>query len=303
MNFINEFFATIMNFIYTYLSFDNYAVAIIFFTLLVKLVLLPLDIKSRKSMRRMTEAQAGLAKINEKYKNDPEKKNQKTMEYYKKEKVSPMGGCLPVLIQFPILIAMWTAIRYVANEQIVMMYLNVQAGADFTAPGFLQSFLWVHNLWQPDNFMQDGTVIPMWNNIAQVLPVSGNSILSQANIADIQRNYMQVMQGAIAHYNTSAMNGWGILPLLVCGTQLITQRLMPQQQPQADQTNKQAGMMKTMNMIMPFIFLFICWGYSAAFSLYFAISNVYGLVQNILLNRYFKRQDEQKRLQEGGANA
>ncbi len=301
MSFITNFLGGIMEFIYNYMSFHNYAVAIILFTLLVKLVLLPLDVKSRRSMRRMQDVQPELNKINEKYKDDPEKRNQKTMEFYKKEKISPMGGCLPLLLQFPVLIAMWSVIRLIANEQTMLMFLNVQNGADFTAPNFLHSFLWVRNFWQPDNFTASGTVIPLSTALKQIQVVAGNSLLTPENLANMQRNYTQVMQGAIAYYNNAAMNGWGVLPLLVFGTQLLTQRLMPKQPEQPGQKN--GGMMKTMNMMMPVIFVFICWGYSAAFSLYFAISNVYGLVQTLALNYYFDWQKKKKESREGGSKA
>lgn len=285
---ITNFLTGIMEFIHTYLAFGNYAAAIIIFTLLIKLVVLPLDVKSRKSMRRMSDAQPELNKINEKYKNDPEKRNAKTMEFYKKEKISPTSGCLPLLIQFPVLIAMWGVVRNIANEQTVMMFLNVQAGVDYTAVDFLHPFLWIKNLWQPDNFASSGTIIPVGQAaFAQLQAVSGSSILTTANLADMTRNYMQVMQGPIEFYNATSMNGWGILPVLVFGSQVLSQRLMPKQQQQPDPANKNAGMMKTMNMIMPVMFLFICWGYSAAFSLYFAVSNLYSMVQNLLLNLYF----------------
>ena|GEM_PF-1632043 len=286
-NWITVFLAGIMEFIYNYLSFDNYAVAIVLFTLMIKLVVLPLDVMSRRSMRRMSDMQPALNALNERYKNDPEKRNAKTMELYKKEKANPMGGCLPVLIQFPVLIAMWTVVRNIANEQTMQMFLSIQAGTlDYTAPDFLQSFFWVRNLWQPDNFTATGTIIPLGEAaLAQLQVVKGSSILTAENIANLQRNYMQVMQGPIAMYNGTSMNGWGILPVLVFGSQLLSQRLMPKQ-PEAP-GNKNANMMKTMTMMMPVVFLFMCWGYSAAFSLYFAVSNIYAMVQNLALNRYF----------------
>lgn len=99
----------------------NYGVAIILFTLVIKLIILPLDIKQRHSMRKMQDIQPKIDEINKKYEKDPEKRSAKTMELYKKEKVNPMGGCLPMLIQMPILFAMFAVMRHIAGEQTVLM--------------------------------------------------------------------------------------------------------------------------------------------------------------------------------------
>ena len=100
---------------------------------MVKLILMPLDLKQRTAMRKMTDLNPKLEEINRKYEKDPEKKNMKTMELYKKEKVNPLSGCLPVLIQFPILIAMFSVMRHIADEQYVSMFLTT-SGRRITSP-------------------------------------------------------------------------------------------------------------------------------------------------------------------------
>ena len=94
----------------------NYGWSIVVFTLLIRLVLLPLDIKSKKSMRAMTAIQPKVQALQKKYANDKEKLNQKTMELYRKEHVSPTAGCLPMLISLPILWIMFSAMRTLGNE-------------------------------------------------------------------------------------------------------------------------------------------------------------------------------------------
>lgn len=84
-----------------------YVFAIIIFTLIIKLILLPLTITQIKSTAKMTEMQPKLKEIQEKYKNNPQLMQQKQMDLYKETGVNPMAGCLPLLIQFPILIAMY----------------------------------------------------------------------------------------------------------------------------------------------------------------------------------------------------
>lgn len=93
----------------------NYGLAIIGVTILIKLILLPLTLKQDKSMKGMKKVQPELEKIKEQYKNDPQTMNQKTMELYQQHKVNPAGGCLPLLLQMPILFALFGVLRKAAE--------------------------------------------------------------------------------------------------------------------------------------------------------------------------------------------
>ena len=82
--------------------FGGYGLAIVLFTILMRLVLMPLDLKSRKANYKMQEIQPEISELQKKYKNDPEKLNKKTMELYQKHQINPLGGCLPMLLQMPL---------------------------------------------------------------------------------------------------------------------------------------------------------------------------------------------------------
>ena len=123
-----------------YYVVGNYGWTIILFTLIMKLILFPLTLKQQRSMKKTQAIQPKLAKIQEQYKYDQEKLNQETMKLYQEAGVNPMGGCLPMLIQFPILIALYNIIRkpisYVmmlSNDVIMQIYerINGSAAADF----------------------------------------------------------------------------------------------------------------------------------------------------------------------------
>lgn len=118
-----------------------YSLAIIITTIIFKLLLLPLTFKQMKSMKNMQEIQPMIQELNKKYKNDPQTLNQKTMELYKEHKVNPFGGCLPLLIQFPIIIA------YFRVMQSPVPYVFSEAA---TYEGILRGFLWVKDIAQPD---------------------------------------------------------------------------------------------------------------------------------------------------------
>lgn len=89
----------------------NFGLAIIGVTILMKIILLPLTLKQDKSMKSMKKLQPELDKIKEQYKGDSKMLNQKTMELYQKHKVNPAGGCLPLLVQLPILWALFRVLR------------------------------------------------------------------------------------------------------------------------------------------------------------------------------------------------
>ena len=103
--FFANLFGYILNFIYD--IFQNYGIAIILFTILLKIVLLPLTIKQQKTMRKTTKIQEKLKIIQFKYKNDPQMLNQETMALYKRENMSPFSGCLSAILQILLLLAMF----------------------------------------------------------------------------------------------------------------------------------------------------------------------------------------------------
>lgn len=104
---IRDFIVWLMRIVYTFTG--NYGWAIIIIAGGFKLLTFPLNQMQAKSMKRMTALKPELEKINEKYKEEPQEKQKKTMELYKKHNVNPMKGCLPILIQLPIFIAFFSA--------------------------------------------------------------------------------------------------------------------------------------------------------------------------------------------------
>ncbi len=97
-----------LNYFYKYVH--NYGVAIILLTILIKIIFYPLTQKSYQSMKKMKDLQPHLEKIKQKYKDDKAKLNQEIMELYKRQKVNPFGGCLPILIQIPVFFALYKAL-------------------------------------------------------------------------------------------------------------------------------------------------------------------------------------------------
>ncbi len=125
----------------------SYVLAIFIFTLIVRLLILPLNIKSAKSTQGMQKIQPEVKKLQEKYKNDPQKMNEEVMKLYKENNVSLAGGCLPSLIPLPILMALY------------WVFMGIK-GLD-NVP-----FLWLKNLGGPDQYY----ILPVLAALSTYLP-------------------------------------------------------------------------------------------------------------------------------------
>ena len=102
-----DFVVHILNAIYGVVG--NYGIAIIIVTVLMRIIIFPLTLKQEKSMKKMRELQPELEKIKQKYKDNPQEYQQKTAELYRESGVNPLGGCLPLLIQMPVFVALYWA--------------------------------------------------------------------------------------------------------------------------------------------------------------------------------------------------
>ncbi len=123
-----------------WLHLPNYGLAIILFTVGVKVVLFPLTARQVRSLRVIQELQPQIRAIQEKYRDNPEKAQRALMELYKKAGANPFSGCLPLLIQMPILFALFSALRDFFDPVRHPPYVDV------TKAGFL----WIGNLGRPD---------------------------------------------------------------------------------------------------------------------------------------------------------
>ncbi|MEI7787491.1 MAG: membrane protein insertase YidC [Chlorobiaceae bacterium] len=131
---------------------SNYGLIIIIFALLIKLVTYPLSIASTKSMKKMSALQPALKELQEKYKDNPAKLQSELGRIYKEAGVNPLGGCLPVLLQMPLLYAMF----YVFRSSIQLRQ---------------HGLLWVKDLSIPDSILDFGFSIPMYGDHIAVFPI------------------------------------------------------------------------------------------------------------------------------------
>ncbi len=112
MNFIAKPFGILIKYIYEYLAFDSYGLAIILFTLFARILLFPLNLSQQRSLDRQQALMPEIEALKKRYGNDQKKFNEEQQNLYMKYNINPMMGCLPMLLQFPILMALYDIIRH-----------------------------------------------------------------------------------------------------------------------------------------------------------------------------------------------
>ena len=242
-------FVTILAWLYAALNQDI-VLAIVVLTVIIRFLTYPLLAKQQESSRRMQQLQPQLKKLQEKYKNDKEKMSQAQMKLYRENKVNPVGGCFPMVIQFPILIGLYQAIFFALAATPFQL---VDLSERLLIPG-LDSLIPLQRMWTP---------IPQ---LASILPELDLTLAPTEN----------------PHYSL-------ILPLLVLITTWVQQKLTmmtTKQKSDKDDDEEdekprggQAQMMQSMTTIMPIMFGFFSLSFSVGLSVYFVTSNLIGIVQ------------------------
>ena len=320
------------DFLYSILAWINgwvgsWGWSMVVFTIMIRLVLTPLDLKSRISMRKTSKLQPQLQALQKKYANDKEKLNAKTAELYKKEHINPLSSCLPLLLTWPILIAVFGAMRMVANKELLVQVTQI---LNNEAPN-LERWLWVKNLWMPDSLFS--AALPDMNTLRTVpadqwqawfngldaanLPVlikelgltadSFSSANLQATVAQIIEAMMKnpayaeavaVRPGwsfnlLIAQFSmVNEYNGYMLLPILSAVSQIAMTKVAGlNQQPAGDQPGGM-GAGKFMQWFFPIFSLVICFSYSSAFAVYWVAGNLVSMLQTLAINKYLDHKEQ-----------
>jgi YidC/Oxa1 family membrane protein insertase len=195
----------------------NYGIVIVVFSLLVKIILHPLTKKSYQSMQEMQRIQPEMARLREKYANDAQKMNVEMMKLYKEHGVNPMGGCLPMLLQMPLLYALFIVFRSTIELR--------------QAP----FFGWIKDLSAPDAIFTLPFSIPLYGNLVCVLPIvmGATMLIQQAmTVTDPKQKMMVYMMPIIMTlaFNTFP-SGLNLYYTLFNVLSILQQKYMPMKAP------------------------------------------------------------------------
>ena len=321
---MNDFLFNILAWIRSWVG--SWGWSMVVFTIMVRLVLTPLDIKSRVSMRKTSKLQPQMQALQKKYANDKEKLNQKTAELYKKEHVNPLSSCLPLLLTWPILIAVFGAMRLAANKELLVQLGQILNNEMPT----LERWLWIKNLWMPDSIF--AAALPDAKTLQQIpadqwaawfkgldpnsLPILIRDLgltadsFAQGELANTISKIAEAMKQNAAYVEAVAVkpgwtfnllitqlslvneyNGLMILPILSAVSQLAMTKIMGSNQP----TNPDApgaGTGKFMQYFFPIFSLIICFSYSAAFALYWVAGNLVSMGQTYAINKILDKKEK-----------
>lgn len=298
-DFIIDFFITCMDWVAEVIG--SYGWAVVIFTVLLRLLLSPLDYKTRRDTRRqqtqMAVLRPELDALEKRYRNNPEKLRAKQQELYAKHKFNPMstiGGCIiPMILQFGLLILFFQAFRAISDRETFAVIDMLREGEVTT-----EGWFWVQNIWQPDT--TSATVLPDMNTMFTTLnsvftstpewasgtvstftDAFGSDALNRFSLA--YNSLYTNATGALGTLLPSGANGYYILPILAAASSLLNTFVNPPSaQPGADDQAKQG---KIMTYMMAGLAFFFCLTNSAAFAIYWVASNLVATGNNFVINK------------------
>ena len=274
---------------------SNYGVALILFTLVTKLLLVPLAVKQQKSNIKMQQIQPKIQELQDKYKNNPNKLNEEVQALYQRENYSMFAGCLPTLIQFPILFGLIDVVynplthllRLGADTVTALAAILTEHGVAMT--GYTREIVILNSLKvHPDWFAGLGTDL-----VAHA---------SSLNMTFLGLDLSVIPNSIISWSPSTWLTPMMLVPLLSGGTALLISLLSLRSTPSGA-----GGQTTAMMLMMPLMSLFFTFTVPAGVGVYWILSNVFSGVQTFIMNKVWnpkeiaekmKAEEEQRRTQE-----
>ena len=298
-------FGFILNFIYEIVS--NYGFSIIIFSILIKVLMIPISIKQQKTMKKSTKIQAKMKEIQFKYKNNPEKLNQETMELYKTENMSPFSGCLSAIIQIILLFAVFYLVR---SPLTYMKKIDASIVEKYTK--IIHEYKLSENSAYPE--------IDLIREIDNIRNLKNNENIEQteeertdlAEIKDEELEQLNInmdffgLDLAQVPYKSKDWKAY-IIPILYVLVSVLSMKITnptsPKPQPEENKEEKSltkpeeefdpmAQMNKNMNMMFPIMYLSVALIAPLGLALYWLMNSLLMIVEKIILNKLLKDEEE-----------
>ena len=269
MDFLATPLGWVMKLIYDLIQ--NYGLTIIVFTILVKLILLPFAVKQQKSSAKMAVVQPQMMEIQKKYANNQQKMQEELQALYAREGYSPTAGCLPMLIQFPIIIGLYNVIYNPLTH-----VLGIGKDAIAKATEIVSSL----GLLGEKVYSAEPAIINAVQNNPEAFEALGSDVVAQIQGLDL--NFLGISLGDTP---TMAFNLLLLIPILsFASSMLMTVISTRNMNTGNDQT---ATGMKASLYMMPFLSAWICFSVPAGVGMYWTVSNLLSIVQSLVLNKFF----------------
>ena len=283
-------FAALVRFFYTLTG--SYGLAIILFTIVIKLIMLPFQMKSKRNMVRMNRMSGKMQEIRKKYANNQAKANQEIQKMYQEEGVNPMGGCLWTMIPLPILIALYSILRqpithFMSIKQDVALSLidKVQAaGLDISTIATIKDGV--------AEFSPYGQ-IALVKLINEQLPQAVEGIDKWFHIdfnfigLDLTRHPWDAVKG---FEPTWAIIGLILIPILAGGFQFLMTIMTMKQSAQQGATGQTQSMMYMMCLFSVYIAFIM----PASLGIYWIAQTVFSMIQEFFMNKFYNKKIEEE---------
>lgn len=271
----------VLKFIYNNLAFQNYGIAIILLTVGIKSLLFPLAIKQVQSTSKMGELQPQMQKIQKKYKDDKEKQSMEMMKLYQEYKINPTGGCLPLLIQMPILFSLY----YVISQPLKYMYGKFPQV-------IMQLYSMIPQGAEKIENMKDLSVIAYFNSHSEQLAAVSH-LLKPEDLLNM--NFLGINLGEIPTLDPTSYISAGtslhscfllLIPVLSALTSYLSVKYSMKDTPRKNEADKKEPMLDNMALVSPFMSGVIAFTVPAGLGLYWITGNVYQIIQQMFIDMY-----------------
>lgn len=297
---ISNLFGYLLNFLYELVN--NYGIAIILFSVLLRIILLPITIKQQKSMEKTSKIQGELKSLQFKYKNNPEMLNKETMELYKREKISPFSGCLSAILQIIIILSVFWLVsqpltymkKVKNNEQLNTMVENYKTQIkeeSSTKQNYIEIEV-ISRIEKDYKIIEEQLLQENVENKEQIETQRDNYEKLRINMNFLGLDLSKVPKNNLKDYRVY------IIPLLYVISSFVSIKLSTNMQnnkkndsnkeksdDQADASEAMAQMNKSMSYIMPIMTLSIAFIAPLGLALYWFVSNVLMIIERIVIKK------------------
>lgn len=288
MGAISNLFGYLLNWLYQ--IFNNYGVAIIVFSVLLRIILIPITIKQQKSMKKSAEMQEKMNEIQRKYRNNPEKLNQETIDLYKREKMSPFTGCLSSILQIIIILAVF----YLVSKPLTYMKK--------VDTGLIDKYV--------QEIKEETGTSPAYTEIAVIQKKAAEDSNVYINMEFLGLDLSKVPNQNLTDYKVY------IIPILYVITTFISIKITNNLQskkkkdvkliessengekskeevdPQEEALESMQQMNKSMSYMMLIMSVFIAFIAPLGLALYWFVSNVLMIIERLIINKFDESKEE-----------
>lgn len=269
--FIANIFGYLLEWLYNGIG-QNYGIALILFTIILRIILLPLTIKQQKSMKKTTELQGKMQEIQFKYKNNPELMNKEIMDLYKRENLSPFSGCISSLVQILIILSVF----YLVSRPLTYMK-KIDTGI-------------IENYRNEISAENDGKI----SNYYEIEIIQKKA--AQDENIKVNMDFLGLDLSKVPSQNMTDIKVY-IIPILyvissIFSIRMTTGKTKKKEQNGSSEPDMTQQMNKSMSYMMPIMAVSIAFVAPLGLALYWLVSNILMILERIVINKYVDSKEE-----------